>query len=239
MEVKDLRYFVAVYEAKNFAQASTALHTVQSNVSAHIRKREHFLGVALFERHRRGAVLTDRGERLYRYAKKVIALVDEAAAAGYHVLAVAVDTLVAGRRIRDVRNGLTIPPELSLRRLAGISSRPAYWMRLLRSPAIRRIAPLTVGAAQATHGSLNREVVVMGTTANMLEIRHMDMAQGRFLPQADPRRHRPEDRQGHDRPRARLQAGRLRPGDRSVSVGLTELIKERRRRLGRRRERVL
>ena len=79
MEVKDLRYFVAVYEAKNFAQASTALHTVQSNVSAHIRKLEQFLGVALFERHRRGAVPTDRGERLYRYAKKVIALVDEAA----------------------------------------------------------------------------------------------------------------------------------------------------------------
>ena len=58
---------------------------------------------------------------------------------------------------------------------------------LLRSPAIRRIAPLTIGAAQAAHGSLNREVVVMGTTANMLEIRHMDLAQGRFLPQVDPR----------------------------------------------------
>jgi len=58
---------------------------------------------------------------------------------------------------------------------------------LLRSPAIRRIAPLNVGAAQAAHGSLNREVVVMGTTADMLEIRHMDMAQGRFLPRTDPR----------------------------------------------------
>ncbi|MBI1173754.1 MAG: FtsX-like permease family protein [Sideroxydans sp.] len=58
---------------------------------------------------------------------------------------------------------------------------------LLRSPAIRRIAPLTVGAAQASHGGLNREVVVMGTTANMLLIRHMDMGQGQFLPQLDPR----------------------------------------------------
>ena len=58
---------------------------------------------------------------------------------------------------------------------------------LLRSPAIRRIAPLSVGAAQASHGSLNREVVVMGTTANMLLIRHMDLAQGQFLPQIDPR----------------------------------------------------
>jgi putative ABC transport system permease protein len=58
---------------------------------------------------------------------------------------------------------------------------------LLRSPAIRRIAPLSIGAAQASHGSLNREVVVMGTTANMLLIRHMDLAQGRFLPPLDPR----------------------------------------------------
>jgi DNA-binding transcriptional LysR family regulator len=79
MEVKDLRFFVAVYEARNFAQASAALHTVQSNVSAHIRKLEEFLGEALFERHRRGAVPTEKGERLYRYAKTVIALVDEAA----------------------------------------------------------------------------------------------------------------------------------------------------------------
>ncbi|MBO0774757.1 MAG: alpha-hydroxy-acid oxidizing protein [Actinobacteria bacterium] len=65
------------------------------------------------------------------------ALVDQAAAAGYQVLVVAVDTLVAGRRIRDVRNGLTIPPELSLRSLASIGSRPAYWARMLRSPAMR------------------------------------------------------------------------------------------------------
>jgi len=78
MEVKDLRYFIAVYETRNFVQASAALHTVQSNVSAHIRKLEEFFGVALFERHRRGAVPTDKGERLYRYAKRVIALVDEA-----------------------------------------------------------------------------------------------------------------------------------------------------------------
>jgi putative ABC transport system permease protein len=58
---------------------------------------------------------------------------------------------------------------------------------LLRSPAVRRIAPLSIGAAQASHGSLNREVVVMGTTANMLLIRHMDLGQGQFLPQIDPR----------------------------------------------------
>jgi L-lactate dehydrogenase (cytochrome) len=63
-------------------------------------------------------------------------LVDLAAESGYQVLVIAVDTLVAGRRIRDVRNGLTIPPELSLRSLASIASRPGYWARMLRSPAM-------------------------------------------------------------------------------------------------------
>ncbi len=57
---------------------------------------------------------------------------------------------------------------------------------LLRSTAIRRLAPLTVGAALASHDALNRDVVVMGTTSEMMEIRHMDMAQGQFLPQIAP-----------------------------------------------------
>jgi L-lactate dehydrogenase (cytochrome) len=63
-------------------------------------------------------------------------LVDRAAACGYRVLVVTVDTVVAARRVRDVRNGLTIPPQLTARTIAGIGSRPAYWLRLLRSPAM-------------------------------------------------------------------------------------------------------
>ena len=53
---------------------------------------------------------------------------------------------------------------------------------LLRSPAVRRIAPLAIGSAQASHGALNREAVVAGTSADMLEVRHMEMGQGQFLP---------------------------------------------------------
>jgi L-lactate dehydrogenase (cytochrome) len=64
-------------------------------------------------------------------------LVDRAAACGYRVLVVTVDTVVAGRRVRDVRNGLTVPPGLTVRTIAGIGSRPAYWLRMMRSPAMR------------------------------------------------------------------------------------------------------
>ncbi len=63
-------------------------------------------------------------------------LVDRAAAAGYRVLMVTVDTIVTGYRTRDHRNGLVIPPELTARTLASIASRPGYWMRMLRGEAI-------------------------------------------------------------------------------------------------------
>jgi DNA-binding transcriptional LysR family regulator len=81
MDIKDLRYFVAVYEEGGFARAGVVLETVQSNVSARIRRLEIALGVQLFERHRRGIVVTEKGEKLYRHAKRVIALVDETPAA--------------------------------------------------------------------------------------------------------------------------------------------------------------
>ena len=56
---------------------------------------------------------------------------------------------------------------------------------LLRSPAIKRIAPLTVGSASLSHNALNRDVVVLGSTADFLEIRHMVMGIGQFLPTGD------------------------------------------------------
>jgi putative ABC transport system permease protein len=56
---------------------------------------------------------------------------------------------------------------------------------LLRSRAIKRIAPLTVGSASLSRGALNREVVVAGSSADMLGIRHMNIGIGKFLPAGD------------------------------------------------------
>jgi L-lactate dehydrogenase (cytochrome) len=64
-------------------------------------------------------------------------LVQRAATAGYRVLAVTVDTTVTGFRVRDEHNGLVIPPELTVSTMASIGSRPAYWIRMLRNPAIK------------------------------------------------------------------------------------------------------
>jgi DNA-binding transcriptional LysR family regulator len=76
MDVKDLRYFVAVYEKRGFLRASQFLGTVQSNVSTRIRCLEESLGAPLFERHYRGVVPTANGDKLYVYAKQVIETID-------------------------------------------------------------------------------------------------------------------------------------------------------------------
>jgi len=54
-----------------------------------------------------------------------------------------------------------------------------------RSPRVRRAAPILLGTAFAAHGERRREVSVIGTTAEMLPIRRMSMAIGRFLPEGE------------------------------------------------------
>ena len=77
MDVKDLRYFVAVYEAEGFSRASRSLGTVQSNVSARIRNLEGALGIPLFERRYRRVVPTVDADKLYRRATKVLGELDK------------------------------------------------------------------------------------------------------------------------------------------------------------------
>lgn len=64
-------------------------------------------------------------------------------------------------------------------------------LALKRSPAVRRLAPLIVGAGEVSVGARLRETAVLGTTAELLDIRHMAMALGRFLPEGDPRQASP------------------------------------------------
>lgn len=64
-------------------------------------------------------------------------------------------------------------------------------LALRRSAAIRRIAPLIVGAGDVHSGTRHRETPVLGSTAEMKEIRSMELAQGRFLPEGDPRHSAP------------------------------------------------
>lgn len=58
-------------------------------------------------------------------------LVQRAQDAGYESLVLTVDTPVGGARLRDARNGLTIPPELTLRTVLDGAMHPSWWFNLL------------------------------------------------------------------------------------------------------------
>ena len=62
---------------------------------------------------------------------------------------------------------------------------------LNRSHNVRRVAPLNVGSARVSRKGLSRDSIIIGTTHDYIEIRHWDMAQGKFLPLAELDRARP------------------------------------------------
>ncbi|MDQ4055378.1 MAG: alpha-hydroxy-acid oxidizing protein [Actinomycetota bacterium] len=68
---------------------------------------------------------------MWKDRDRSMALVDRAAAAGFDTLLVTVDVPVAGARLRDVRNGMTIPPTLTPRTVANALPRPAWWFNFL------------------------------------------------------------------------------------------------------------
>jgi L-lactate dehydrogenase (cytochrome) len=75
-------------------------------------------------------------------------LVDRAAATGYDTLMLTVDTPVAGSRLRDVRNGLTIPPQLTLRTFVDGALHPRWWFDLLTTE------PLTFASLTSSEGTV-------------------------------------------------------------------------------------
>jgi len=73
---------------------------------------------------------------LTRNRPQSLDLVSRAADNGYSTLVVTVDTIVAGNRVRDLRNGLSIPPALTLSTVASVARKPSYWYHLLAGPAL-------------------------------------------------------------------------------------------------------
>ncbi len=68
---------------------------------------------------------------MWKDRERSMSLVERAAAAGFDTLLVTVDVPVAGARLRDQRNGLTIPPRLSLATVLNTLTRPAWWFDFL------------------------------------------------------------------------------------------------------------
>lgn len=72
-------------------------------------------------------------------------LVERAAAAGFDTLMFTVDTPIAGARLRDKRNGFSIPPQLSLATIVNAIPRPWWWWDFLTTPKLEFASLSTTG----------------------------------------------------------------------------------------------
>ncbi|MDR5907039.1 LysR substrate-binding domain-containing protein [Franzmannia qiaohouensis] len=137
MQLKSLRLLMGVAETGSFVATAQRLHTVQSNVTAHIKKLEDELGVQLV--HRSGHVrLTTAGMALAEYAERMLSAHDEA-------VSLFKGDKVAGSRLRigamETTTALRLPPILA----AFHGAYPEVDLQLQTGPTASLVERLTEG----------------------------------------------------------------------------------------------
>lgn len=108
MELRQLRYFLAVANAQNFTRAAEAVHVSQPSLSVQIGALEEELGVRLFDRLGKKVVLTQAGELFRDHAERAIRELEQAAQAVQELHGATRGRLVVGT-IATV-NSYLIPP---------------------------------------------------------------------------------------------------------------------------------
>ncbi|MEI7027226.1 LysR family transcriptional regulator [Paenibacillus sp. y28] len=78
MDIRQLRYFIAIAEAKQITAAAHKLHMAQPPLSQQLKLMERQLGVALVQRHGKYLELTEAGHILYRHALTITKLMEQA-----------------------------------------------------------------------------------------------------------------------------------------------------------------
>ena len=74
---------------------------------------------------------------MWKDRDRSMALVERAKKAGFDTLVLTVDVPVAGARLRDVRNGMTIPPSLTSKTILNAIPRPAWWLNFLTTDPLK------------------------------------------------------------------------------------------------------
>ena len=85
MNLRDLEYFVAVAEYGHFGRAAQQCHVSQPTLSAQLKKLEQQLNVVLFERSHKHVMLTEAGQQLLPYARRVLAQTQEMSVLAEHL----------------------------------------------------------------------------------------------------------------------------------------------------------
>ncbi|WP_119731368.1 LysR family transcriptional regulator [Thermomonospora amylolytica] len=105
MELRQLEYFVAVAEERNFTRAAERVHISQSGVSAQIRQLERELGAELFDRSARTVTLTVAGKAALEHARAALAAAEAVGQAVGEVT-----DLIRGRLTVGMVIGCTVTP---------------------------------------------------------------------------------------------------------------------------------
>jgi LysR family transcriptional regulator, benzoate and cis,cis-muconate-responsive activator of ben and cat genes len=148
LELRQLRYFVAVARERNFTRAAETLHIAQPPLSRQIQQLEDELGVTLIERGSRPLRLTDAGRLLYEQAVQVLERVEE--------------TKAIARRLQEagrVRFSFGFVPSTLygylpevIRRYRG--ARPGVELTLLELTSLEQIAALKEGRIDVGFGRI-------------------------------------------------------------------------------------
>lgn len=111
MELKYMEIFCTVVELKSFSKAAQALHLTQPTISVHIKTLEDEFSTKLLDRLGRTILPTQDGEILYRYAKEIVTLKDNARRAMERVTGTISGKLVVGAS--TIPGEYVLPPLLA------------------------------------------------------------------------------------------------------------------------------
>jgi DNA-binding transcriptional LysR family regulator len=174
MELRHLRYFVAVAEELHFRRAAERLHVAQPAVSEQVRKLENELGVRLFDRSQRSVSLTEPGIALLDEARRVLRQAEIAQMAARN----ARDRAATRLRIGYVPDSLPSTVSRAMRLFGTAPAAPRVQISLETGPALRLIGevraqrldaavvglPAPVNGLRATPAGHQRAVAALPVT---------------------------------------------------------------------------
>ncbi len=138
MNIRDLRYVIAVAEELHFGRAAHKCHISQPALSGQIRKLEDSLGVTLFERTNRAVQVTPTGQQIVAQARRLITLSDE--------------IIATAHAARDPLSGLY--------RLGMIATIGPYLSPLILPEIRRQLPDLSLTLIEGLTGDLEKRVAV-------------------------------------------------------------------------------